>query len=111
MASTTRWYSVRTVIHRRDEGVYEERITLWRADNADQAAESALAESAEYAADVGADDCGLAQVFEPDEGVTGGLRAAADGCEIFTLARASDLPPGDYLDRFVDTGREEQHLI
>jgi hypothetical protein len=111
MATTTRWYTVRTVVHRRSENVYEERITLWRADDADEAAESALAESAEYAADVGGDDCGLAQVYEPDDGVTGGLRAAADGCEIFFLARASDLPPGDYLDTFFDTGKEEQQLI
>lgn len=111
MASTTRWYSVRTVIHRPDENVYEERITLWHADDADEAAESALAESAAHAADVGGDDCGLAQVYEPDVGMTGGLRAAADGCEIFSLTRASVLPPGDYLDRFYDTGHEEQHVI
>jgi hypothetical protein len=110
MASTPRWYSVRTVTHRRDENVYEERITLWYTDHADEAAESALAESAAHAADVGGDDCGLAQVYEPDVGMTGGLRAAADGCEIFSLARVSVLPPGEYLDTFYDTGQEE-HVI
>jgi hypothetical protein len=40
--------------------------------------------------------------------MTGGLRAAADGCEIFSLARVSVLPPSDYLDTFYDTGHEEQ---
>jgi hypothetical protein len=111
MPATTQWFSVRTIVHRSQEGVYEERITLWRRVDADEAAEAALTESAEYAADVGGTDCGLAQVFEPDDDLSGGLRSPADGCEIFSLTRASDLPPGDYLDTFFDTGREQQQLI
>ena len=105
------WYTVRTVVHRRDEQVYQERITLWRRPDADAAAEAALAESAEYAADEGAEDCGLAQVFEPYGDDVAGLRSAAEGCEIFSLVRQSELEPGLYLDTFFDTGREQQHVI
>ena len=90
------WFTVRTVVHRADERVYEERITLWRRNDADEAAEAALSESAEYAGDEGAVDCGLAQVYEPYGDDVAGLRSAADGCEIFSLARQSDLPPGEF---------------
>ena len=105
------WFTVRTVVHRADERVYQERITLWRRSDPDEAAEAALAESTEYAADEGAVDCGLAQVYEPYGDDVAGLRAAADGCEIFSLVRQSDLDPGAYLDTFFDTGREQQQLI
>jgi hypothetical protein len=111
MAASMKWFSVRTIVHRRKEAVYEERITLWRRADADDAAEAALGESAEYAVDVGGEDCGLAQVYEPYGDAVGGLRAPADGCELFSLVRQSDLPPGQYLDSFFDTGREQQHSI
>jgi len=111
MAAPMHWFSVRTVVFRPRDGVYEERITLWRRADTDAAAEAALAESAEYAADIRGQDCGLAQVYEPWGDTVGGLRAAADGSEIFALERQSDLPPGDYLDAFFDTGREQQHSI
>ena len=105
------WFTVRTVVHRRDERVYQERITLWRRATAADAAEAALVERSEYAADEGAVDCGLAQVFEPYGDDVAGLRAAAEGCEIFSLVRQSDLEPGPYLDTFFDTGREQQQMI
>lgn len=111
MADVMRWFSVRTVIARPIEGVYEERITLWWRADADAAADAALSESAEFAADVAGEDCGLAQVYELYGDSVGGLRSPADGCEIFSLVRQSDLPPGDYLDAFFDTGREHQNLI
>ncbi|MBN2624074.1 MAG: hypothetical protein JXA83_11920 [Acidimicrobiales bacterium] len=105
------WFSVRTIVHKPAEGVFEERITLWRRADADRAADAALAESAEYAADVGGVDCGLAQVYEPYGDVVGGLRSPADGCEIFSLVRRSDQSPNDYLDSFFDTGLEQQNSI
>ncbi|HKY67004.1 MAG TPA: hypothetical protein VJM49_11565 [Acidimicrobiales bacterium] len=105
------WYTVRTVVHRMDEGVFQERITLWRRADPDEAAEAALAESTEYASDVGGIDCGLAQVYEPYGDDVAGLRAAAEGCEIFSLVRQSELDTGRYLDTFFDTGREQQHVI
>jgi len=111
MAAPTKWFSVRTIVHRGREGVYEERITLWRRADADDAADAALIESAEYAADIGGTDCGLAQVYEPYGDAVGGLRAPADGCEVFSLVRQSDLTPGSYLDAFFDTGREQQNSI
>ena len=111
MADPMHWFSVRTVVFRPREGLYEERITLWRRTDTDEAADAALSESAEYAADVGGQDCGLAQVYEPYGDTVAGLRAAADGSEVFVLVRQSDLPPGDYLDAFFDTGREQQHSI
>jgi hypothetical protein len=111
MAGPMHWFSVRTVVHRRSEGAYEERITLWRRADADRAADAALAESAEYAADIGGSDCGLAQVYEPYGDVVGGLRSPADGCEIFSLVRRSSQSPADYLDSFFDTGREVQNAI
>lgn len=110
-AMATNWYTVRTVVHRQDEGVFEERITLWRRSDPDEAAEAALAESAEFATDVGGVDCGLAQVYEPHGDDVGGLRSAAEGCEIFSLVRQSELDPSGYLDTFFDTGREQQHVI
>ncbi len=111
MAMATQWFSVRTIVHRAAEREYEERITLWRRADADEAADAALAESAEYARDSGGTDCGLAQVYEVYQDVAGGLRAAADGCEIFSLTRRSDQAPGDYLDSFFDTGQEQQRAI
>jgi hypothetical protein len=101
------WFTVRTVVHRADEGTYEERITLWRREHPDEAADAALSESAEHAADVGGIDCGLAQVFEPYHDDVAGLRSAASGCEIFALVRESHLDPGKYLDTFFDTGHEQ----
>ena len=65
MADPMHWFSVRTVVFRPGEGVYEERITLWCRADTDAAADAALAESAEYAADVGGEDRGPAQVYEP----------------------------------------------
>lgn len=83
---------------------YEERITLWRARSADEAIARAEAEAQEYAGEI--DDhpstyLDLAQSFRLfDE--------PADGAEIFSLMRDSDLPPDDYLDTFFDTGAEHQ---
>lgn len=111
MAPPTKWFSVRTIVHRQREGVYEERITLWNRTDADAAADAALAESAVYADEHGGRDCGLAQVYEPYGDAVGGLRAPADGCEIFTLVRQSALAPAGYLDAFFDTGSEQQHSI
>jgi hypothetical protein len=113
MAPQSKWFSVRTIVHRRSEGVFEERITLWHRVDADEAADAALRESAAYAADTDAAavDCGLAQVYEPYGDAVGGLRAPADGCEIFSLVRRSDLAPDKYLDAFFDTGDEQQQVI
>ena len=78
--------------------LYEERITLWRAPNVEDAVEQAEA----YAATI--DDApdtylGLAQAYRLD-GEPG------DGTEVFSLLRESALAPEVYLDAFFDTGTE-----
>jgi hypothetical protein len=105
MADEGTWFSVRCVFEltsdSRDERSYEERITLWRANDFDAAVASAEAEAAEYAATLSATYLGLAQAFA----IAGDV---ADGCEVFSLIRDSDLPPALYLDAFFDTGAEYQ---
>ncbi len=81
--------------------LYEERITLWHANNLDHAIELAVSEAREYAAEE-FEFLGLSQayaLFEP---------LAESGIEVFSLLRESDLEPEDYLDTFFDTGGERQ---
>ena len=101
------WYAVRCVFRSIVEvGVttYEERVTLWQAGSTTEAIERAEAEAEEYAAaieDVEVEYTGFAQCFHLfDE--------PADGAEIFSMMRDSDLDPEDYLDTFFDTGEEHQ---
>lgn len=83
---------------------YEERITIWQAADFEEAIQKAEAEAAEYAAGIEeAPDTylGLAQAYKFDGPPT-------EGVEIFSLVRASDLPPMEYLTAFFDTGEEFQ---
>lgn len=101
------WYAVRTVVRfpADDEGdaAYEERITLWRADSFEEAVERAEAEAEDYAIGHGGEPVGLSQVYHLAIG-----DAVADGDEVFSLIRRSPLEPDDYVDRFFDTGEEDQ---
>lgn len=99
-----RWFAVRCVFDiDRPEGtpyLYEERMTLWRAADFEEAIELAITEAKNVYAD--ADDVqytGLAQAFEL-------LDPPGHGAEIFSLMRASALKTNKYLDRFFDTGTE-----
>ena len=94
------WFSVRHVVHLRSG--YEERITLWQRDTADQAIEAAEAEAAQYAAVF--QDAKPLSIYQSYE-LADDLR---DGGECFSLIRESDLGPEDYIDRFFDTGSERQ---
>jgi hypothetical protein len=81
---------------------FEERITLWLADSADEAIERAEAEAEQHAAEI--DDApstylGLAQSFHLFD-------APADGTEVFSLLRDSELPADEYLSTFFATGSE-----
>ena len=94
------WYTVRCVFQApQDEGFsYEERVTLWQADDFNTAI--ALAEEESQAYEFGeytgcAQACWLAD--EPGH-----------GAEVFSLIRDSDLDAPAYLDRFFDTGAERQ---
>jgi hypothetical protein len=110
-AAARRWYAVRCVFTvdwppEAAGKTYEERITLWLADSADEAIERAEAEAERYAAEI--DDApstylGLAQSFHLFD-------APADGAEIFSLMRDSELPPDDYLSTFFATGSERLQM-
>ena len=89
------------------ESSYEERITLWRATSFEEAVERAEAEALEYA-DLGEDEgheyLGYAQAYHL-------FVDPADGSEVFSLIRDSDLDPEDYVDRFFDSGSERQRQL
>ncbi len=110
---TRRWFAVRCVLaltpEPDDSAVngtrpYEERLTLWFADSAEEAIELAESETREYLAAVDElDDAGplVSQSYEL-EGEPG------HGLEVFSLVRSSTLSPDEYVDRFFDTGDEHQ---
>ncbi|WP_427894622.1 DUF4288 domain-containing protein [Kribbella sp. GL6] len=105
------WYAVRCIFRFVDREasaatMYEERITLWRADSFDPAVERAEREAGEYASTIaGSPDAyvGLAQAYRFAD-------VPADGAEVFSLVRDSNRKPGAYLDRFFDTGNERQRI-
>lgn len=96
-----RWFGVRCVIHDPEEGVYEERVTIWKCADADEAHALAENEAQKYAEGLNGVHLGLTQSFAMFE-------APAHGREVFSLVRSSALEPGDYLDQFFDTGSERQ---
>lgn len=108
--SGLQWFAVRCVFSMGDLGddvhTYEERITLWRAANFEEAIARAESEAAEYAASLGEDPAAyldVAQCFHLFD-------APGDGAEVFSLMRDSRLAPADYLDTFFDSGAERQQI-
>jgi RimJ/RimL family protein N-acetyltransferase len=96
------WYGVRCVFRDRELGVYEERVTLWRAASFDEAIERGESEAREYCADLDSVEyTDFAEAYrmydEPGE-----------GAEVFSLMRESELPVGEYVERFFDTGAERR---
>ncbi len=86
--------------------MYEERLTLWRAEGFDEAIALAEGEALGYAAEQpGMEFVGLAQAYRLfDE--------PGHGAEVFSLVRVSELDPPAYLTRFFDTGEEKQgHIV
>ncbi len=98
------WFGVRCVFRWKHAGEepYEERITLWRAADLDEALALAEADAHEYADRAGIDYLGLAQ------GYASGERELTPGSEVFSLLRDSALAPDEYLDRHFCTGGEHQ---
>jgi hypothetical protein len=94
------WFAVRCVFQTPQvEGFsYEERVTLWRADDFDRAI--ALAEAEAQAYEFG-EYTGLAQAYLL-------LGEPGHGAEAFSLIRDSVLQAPAYLDRLFDTGTERQ---
>jgi hypothetical protein len=109
---TSGWFAVRCLFRKSrvpttDPGGhgYEERITLWRASNIDEAIAKAETEALDYASiikEAPDEYLGLAQAYalgdSPDQ----------EGAEVFSLIRDSTLDPERYLDAFFDTGQEHQ---
>ena len=83
--------------------IYEERITLWRAENAESALQFAEQEARQYARDNGIEF--LDEYFVSYELVD---TVDAHGVEVFSLLRESDLDRSAYVNAFFDTGTERQ---
>jgi hypothetical protein len=102
------WFGVRCLFRHHGD-VYEERVTLWRAHDFAEAIELAEAEAREYAAVLSSPDgrneyIEFAQAYLLDD-------EPGHGAEVFSLLRDSDLPPGEYVDRFFDTGEEHESTV
>ena len=99
------WYAARCIFRfdalSDDEPgpVFEERITLHRAESFEEAFEKAERAAREYDAEDGPEfvDCtGVYHLFDEP----------ADGAEVFSLLRIADMEPSEYLNRFFQTGGE-----
>ena len=86
------------------ESTYEERITLWRDRDMEQAIALAEAEARDYAAAVDAEYAGMAQGYQLEA-------EPGHGAEVFSLMRDSDLDADAYLDTFFDTDGERQQSV
>jgi hypothetical protein len=82
--------------------LYEERITLWKASDIDEAIEKAEKEATEYARDGGHQFLDYSQAFWLYSEVD------ADGIEVFSLLRESDFENEKYIDAFFDTEMEHE---
>src|SRR5215831_13674705 len=82
--------------------IYEERITLWNARDANEAIKLAEHEADAYAAENEFKRLGLLLSYW----LTDECRLRKQGIEVFSLLRESDLPPKTYLKSFFDTGYE-----
>ncbi len=79
--------------------LYEERLTVWQANDIDHAIALAEDEARSYASD-GDTYLEFAQAYALNEEVS------AHGVEIFSLLRESDLVQEDYLSCFFNSGHE-----
>jgi hypothetical protein len=84
------------------EFLYEERITVWRAADIDEALDKAVKEAEDYSEAYSFTYTGLAQAYWMIS------KADLDGVEVFSLMRESDLSADEYLNAFFSTGNERQ---
>lgn len=114
-----KWFGVRSIFewtnHREaDLRAYEERIVSVWADSLDSAIELAEVEAADYCSggSIGFEHLGLYQGYvmsAPDNfDYSGPLEPFV---ELFSQLRWSSLEPEDYLNRFFDTGQENNRNI
>lgn len=85
--------------------LYEERITLWQANDIDEAVALAEEEARSYASESGDEYLKYCQAYALVDEI------AAAGVEVFSLLRDSDLEPAQYLDAFFDTGAERERAF
>ena len=84
--------------------LYEERITLWKASDIDEAIALAEGEARAYASDLSGVYLEFCQAYALVE------EPEASGIEVFSLLRDSDLEPAQYLDAFFATGGERERV-
>ena len=101
------WFGVRCIFDLgadddQTSRLYEERVTLWQADDADAAIALAEAEAEDHASTLDLTFLGLTQSYKMFDEL-------GPGAEVFSLIRTADLGPTEYLNQFFDTGRGSQH--
>lgn len=98
------WYTIRDLFCDDDERNFVERVTLWHADNAEEAMGMA-----EASAELHADATGLTElIFSQSFWLFDDPHV--QGAEVFSLMRESDLDAAAYVSRFFVTGRETTEL-
>jgi hypothetical protein len=107
----TSWFAVRCLFEWSGPGsmkrrVYEERITLWRAADFDEAIERAETEADEYVLADGDPGDGPTRYLSLAQAYCLGDEPLGDGTEVFSMLRESNKPPRKYLNSYFDTGRE-----
>jgi hypothetical protein len=90
---------------RKKKYAYEERITVWEAKTQRIAIRRGEAEAKRYAKSVGSRYLSFIQSYWLFENLP------ADGIEVFSLIRESDLPPKKYIDAYFYTGSEKERSI
>jgi hypothetical protein len=100
------WYAVKCLFHHPgrkaddEEYLYEERITLWKANSFEEAHKLAEEEAKQYAAD---DNCVFIKSTDSfhlfDEEIK-------EGVEIYSTMRGSNMQPSAYFKTFCVTARD-----
>jgi lauroyl/myristoyl acyltransferase len=95
------WFAVKCVYHDSKKGLYEERITLYRARDGKEAIDKAEEETKQVCEALeGYSYTGYAEAFHLfDEEFN-------DGVELYASLRKSKLSSADYVKKFVRTGEE-----
>ncbi|WP_218010226.1 hypothetical protein [Actinomadura chibensis] len=83
--------------------VYEETVTVWRAESFEEALQKAEVGAFEYAAECDGQYLEFAQAY-----FIGEDEVIGEGAEVFSLMRESELGGRDYVTRYFDTGDERQ---
>lgn len=100
------WYAVKCLFSHpgranpEDGTLYEERITLWRADSWNEAFQKAKDEARAYAAESDCKFLSATSAFHLFDGSLG------EGTEVWSAMRESNLTPDFYVKTFSETDRD-----